>query len=84
MNTNELETVLDWVRYVCSQLNQNQIFLGHGFEHAWDEAIEIVYFTLNFSHFFPQDISSARLTTEEKKHILQLLQKRVEEKIPVP
>ncbi|WP_268410043.1 50S ribosomal protein L3 N(5)-glutamine methyltransferase [Alteromonas sp. a30] len=79
----QLHTILDVVRWSVSRFNEAGLFFGHGTDNAWDEAVSLVLQCL----YLPQEVSDqlfqARLTTEEKQHILSLVNRRIHERIPV-
>ncbi len=78
----ELQTVRDLIRYGVSRLNGAQVSLGHGSDNAWDEA---VYLTLHALHL-PLDtldpFLDARVVREERERVLDLLDRRVAERVP--
>jgi len=78
----ELLTLRDLIRYGVSRLNGAQVALGHGSDNAWDEA---VYLTLHALHL-PLDtlepFLDARVVREERDRVLDLLERRVTERVP--
>ncbi|MGV2862104.1 50S ribosomal protein L3 N(5)-glutamine methyltransferase [Achromobacter sp. ESBL13] len=78
----ELLTLRDLIRYGVSRLNSAQVALGHGSDNAWDEA---VYLTLHALHL-PLDtlepFLDARVVREERDRVLDLLERRVTERVP--
>ncbi|WP_158769333.1 50S ribosomal protein L3 N(5)-glutamine methyltransferase [Paraglaciecola sp. L1A13] len=83
----DMHSMLDMVRWAVSQFNQAGLFYGHGTDNPWDEAVCLTLHTLNL----PQDmlkqtgeqLFQARLTETEKRDIATLVQRRVEERIPL-
>jgi len=43
----ELETINDVVRYVTSYMIENNVYLGHGTDSYWDEALYLVLCLIN-------------------------------------
>ncbi|CAB3835151.1 50S ribosomal protein L3 glutamine methyltransferase [Achromobacter anxifer] len=78
----ELLTLRDLIRYGVSRLNGAQVALGHGSDNAWDEA---VYLTLHALHL-PLDtlepFLDARVLSEERNRVLDLIDRRVTERLP--
>ncbi|MPS77056.1 MAG: 50S ribosomal protein L3 N(5)-glutamine methyltransferase [Achromobacter sp.] len=78
----ELLTLRDLIRYGVSRMNGAQVALGHGSDNAWDEA---VYLTLHALHL-PLDtlepFLDARVVREERDRVLDLLERRVTERVP--
>ena len=78
----ELVTINDVVRYATSYLIENEVFLGHGTDSYWDEAMYLVMCTINLDPPADPDTLNARLTMREKKNIAKVLTKRVKERVP--
>lgn len=81
--SSELRTLRDWLRFTVSYFNQADLFFGHGFATAYDEAAHLILHTL---HLAPDQLAlflDARLTQIERDQIVQLILQRVTEKIPV-
>ena len=85
--TDDLDSILDVVRWSVSRFNQAGLFYGHGTDNPWDEAVSLVFQLLHL----PQDMSQqngeqifhARLTKSEKCLIANMVMRRVQERIPV-
>ncbi len=78
----ELQTIMDVVRWSVSRFNEAGLFFGHGTDNAWDEAVSIVLQTLYLPQQINEQLFQARLTAAEKQRVLELIQKRVNERIP--
>lgn len=78
-----LKTVQDFFRYAVSQFNQAELFFGHGNDNAYDEAAYLILHTLHLPLDTLEPFLHARLLTDEKVRLLQLIHRRVEERIPV-
>lgn len=83
----DLHSILDIVRWSVSRFNEAGLYYGHGTDNPWDEAVSL---TLQLLHL-PQDmvqqtseqLFQARLTHDEKQVILNLVQRRIKERIPL-
>jgi len=78
----ELQTLRDLIRYGVSRFNGARIALGHGSDNAWDEA---VYLVLHGLHLPPDTLDpflDARVTANERARVLQLIDRRVTERLP--
>lgn len=78
----ELQTLRDLIRYAVSCFNAAHIALGHGSDNAWDEA---VYLVLHGLHLPPDTLDpflDARVTSDERAQVLQLIDRRVAERLP--
>jgi ribosomal protein L3 glutamine methyltransferase len=78
----ELHTILDFLRWAVTEFERVPVHYGHGTDNAWDEAHHLIFSALNLPFDTPH-IYSANLLMSEKQHLVQLLQKRVIERIPV-
>ena len=79
-----LQTIRDWVRLSCSLFRQHDIHFGHGTDNVWDEAIRLVFGALHLPAEGDDRLLEARLTQSERRHLLDLLRRRVEQREPVP
>jgi len=81
-DTTELLTLRDWLRFTVSAFTENKLSFGHGSASAYDEAAYLILHTLHLPLDTLEPFLDARLTSSEKKALSELLQKRVEKKIP--
>lgn len=81
---NELLTVRDWIRWGASEFQRAQVFFGHGTDNAWDEAAQLVLWSIFTPWERLNQIIDTRLVSEEKEQILQLFLRRIEERLPAP
>ncbi len=81
---NELMTVRDFIRWGASAFERSGLYFGHGTDNAWDDAVQVVLHTLALPPESDQMVLDARLTATEKKTIVKLLFKRIEERVPTP
>jgi len=81
-NTSELLTLRDWLRYAVSTFNEAGLTFGHGSSNAYDEAAYLVLHTLHLPLDTLDPFLDAHLTAQEKVTLLDVLQRRVEQKIP--
>ena len=80
----QLKTIADFVRYSYSQLNREPVFFGHGTDNSWDESVSLVLQLLNLPWDFDQTMWSCNLSTKEQQLILNALDKRINQRIPLP
>lgn len=78
----ELHTIRDFIRWGVSRFNQAGLFYGHGMSSALDEAVYLTLFALHLPHNFGADYFDARLTHEEKQQVVDMLHRRINERIP--
>lgn len=79
----ELHTIQDILRWAVSRFNAANLYYGHGTDNPWDEAMQLILPSL----FLPLDTSeyihTSRLTSSERKCIVELVTRRVNERIPI-
>jgi ribosomal protein L3 glutamine methyltransferase len=80
----DLQTIRDMVRWAVSRFNEAGLYYGHGTESAWDEAVTLVLRSLHLPHDINPTVLDANLTMTERTHIQRLIQRRIDERIPVP
>lgn len=78
----ELRTINDMVRWGVSHFNQANLHFGHGSDNAIDESLALVLHALNLEHGLPSELMLARLTSGERKAIVDLMRRRLEERVP--
>ncbi|NYT70154.1 50S ribosomal protein L3 N(5)-glutamine methyltransferase [Pusillimonas noertemannii] len=79
---NELHTLRDLLRYAVSRFNAAQLSFGHGSDNAWDEAVYLLLHVLHLPLDTLEPFLDARLTTEEKKRCLEIVERRLDERVP--
>jgi len=79
----QLETILDFIRYSFTELNQSDVFYGHGTDNAWDEAMSFVYDMLGLPLDIDQSLLNSRLMDCEKQRLCDGLDKRINQRIPL-
>lgn len=80
----ELVSVRDWVRWGASEFQRAGLFFGHGTDNAWDEAAQLVLWSIATPWERLSQIVDTRLTSAEKRAIAALFQRRLMERLPVP
>ncbi|ABZ77215.1 modification methylase, HemK family [Shewanella halifaxensis HAW-EB4] len=80
----ELRTIGDMLRWGVSRFNDANIYYGHGTDNAWDEAIALVFYALHLPEEIGQQVIHSNLTSSEKHKIVELIIRRVRERLPVP
>jgi ribosomal protein L3 glutamine methyltransferase len=79
----ELRTIGDMLRWAVSRFNDANIYYGHGTDNAWDEAIALVFHSLHLPEEIGQQVILSNLTSSEKHKIVELIIRRVRERLPV-
>ncbi|HJT98781.1 MAG TPA: 50S ribosomal protein L3 N(5)-glutamine methyltransferase [Rhodanobacteraceae bacterium] len=81
--TQELATIIDFIRYGASRFGAAGLAFGHSYDNAIDEATHLVLHALHLPHDLSPAYGSARLTTDERQRVLDLIDRRVDEQKPV-
>jgi ribosomal protein L3 glutamine methyltransferase len=79
-----LETITDFVRWGASRFAAAGLHYGHGTDNQIDEALVLVRHALHLGHDLPREFYSARLTEAEKRVVLELIERRIVERVPAP
>lgn len=79
-----LHGVRDFIRWGASRFGEAGLCFGHGTDNAIDEAQVLVLHALHLEPGLPGELYPAALTEEEKGQVLDLLERRVRERIPAP
>ncbi len=82
--TKQLLTVRDYIRWGVTQFSQANLHYGHGTDNAVDESSQLVLHTLGIPIGSETTLLDANLTEQEKQHVLSLIERRIEQRIPVP
>ncbi len=81
--TQELASIIDFIRYGASRFGGSELTFGHSYDNALDEATHLVLQTLHLPHDLSPAYGGAKLTAAEKQTILALIERRVLERKPV-
>lgn len=76
--------LVDLLRLAVSRFEAAGLFYGHGTTCALDEAAALVLGALQLPPDLPDGYFDARLTAAEVERLYELIERRVEERIPVP
>jgi ribosomal protein L3 glutamine methyltransferase len=79
---NELQTIIDFIRWGASRFSAAGLTHGHGYDNALDEATHLVLHALHLPHDLPPAYGQARVTADERADIFNLFRRRIEERKP--
>lgn len=82
--TEELSTILDFLRFSLSCAINAHLYYGHGTDNAWDDMRSLILRSLSLPYDVEPTLLNGRLTNSEKKHLCQQLEKRINQRVPVP
>lgn len=77
-----LSTVRDCLRFTVSRFYQAGLFFGHGSNDAYDEAVYLILHTLHLPIDTLAPFLDAQLTQTELAEVLNVIEQRVEKRIP--
>ncbi len=78
----ELRTLRDCLRYACSRFEAAALSYGQGTDCAWDEAVWLCLWTLHLPPDPLEPFLDARLTLDERRALLELVERRCTERLP--
>ena len=79
-----MQTLEQTIQSAFERLEQSDIFLGHGSDNPWDEAVYLVLGALNLPLDADRSILSREVTADEQEKIEQWLKRRIEQRQPLP
>jgi len=79
----ELMTIKDMLRWTTTQFNNAGLCYGHGCDNALDDAMALIMATFNLSLFGNEQLMQARLTKRERVLLVDLIEMRIDKRIPV-
>jgi ribosomal protein L3 glutamine methyltransferase len=82
VSQSRLRTLRDHIRWAVSRFHDEQLFFGHGTDNAWDEARQLVLGALHLPWEIADAYLDCRLEEDEQEHLLALLKRRIEERVP--
>lgn len=80
----QLCNIPDFVRWGASRFKEANLYFGHGTDNAVDDALALVLHALHLPHKLPAELMHSRLTHQERKAVLELFKRRINERQPVP
>ena len=78
----DLETLRDWLRYAVSRFGEAGLAFGHGTTNAYDEAAYLLLHALHLPLDRLEPFLDARLTQAERGRLAQLLERRIDQRVP--
>jgi ribosomal protein L3 glutamine methyltransferase len=81
--TAELSSIIDFIRYGASRFSAAGLTFGHSHDNPIDEATHLVLASLHLPPDIPPAYGAGRLTAQEKARVLELIERRVNERLPV-
>jgi ribosomal protein L3 glutamine methyltransferase len=82
--TEELVSIVDFLRFSMTSASKADLYYGHGTDNAWEDMRSLILRSLSLPYDLDPVLLNARLTASEKKHLCQQLDKRINQRVPVP
>ena len=79
----DLATIQAMMRWAYSYFNASDLYYGHGYDNAWDEAQQLVLAALYLPADVPEAMYQSRLTLVEKERVIHLIETRLGTRQPV-
>ncbi len=73
-----------WLEQTEQLLGDEQVFLGHGTDNDWDEALHLTLPLLGIDFDAPRDVLSRNLTSVELAMLTAAREQRIAKRVPVP
>ncbi len=80
----DIITVEDFLNWASDYFAKNNIYLGHGTDNSWDEAVMLVLYVLQLPAENDDSVLARNLTHVQRQQLIDLSKRRVNERIPVP
>jgi ribosomal protein L3 glutamine methyltransferase len=77
-------TVGEALDYCCHRLEEGDVFFGHGTDNPWDESVQLVLSVADLPLDSDDGVLPHPLTENGFKQLQALLQRRIEDHVPVP
>ena len=81
--TAELASIIDFIRYGASRFSAAGLTFGHSHDNPIDEATHLVLASLHLPPDIPPAYGAGKLTAEERVRVLNLIERRINERLPV-
>ena len=78
----DLITLRDWLRFAVTRFGEARLAFGHGSANAYDEAAYLLLHALHLPLERLEPFLDARLTHAERQQLAQLLERRIDQRIP--
>lgn len=77
-------TLQDWLTATAQQIDDADVFLGHGTDNSWDEALHLTLPLLGIAFDASPDVLQRVLTPDELARLQAARERRIVQRIPTP
>lgn len=82
MSESRLRTLRDHIRWAVSRFHAEELFFGHGYDNAWDEARALVLGAVHLPWETSDRYLDCALEDDERYELGVLLHRRIQERVP--
>jgi ribosomal protein L3 glutamine methyltransferase len=82
--TQNLSTIVDFLRFGMSQAILHQLYYGHGTDNAADDLRLLILGSLHLPYDLASEFLQSRVTDEERVLLCNNLEQRIHKRVPVP
>ena len=82
--TQDFKSINDFLRFSLSRANEATLYYGHGTDNAWDDMLALILGSLSLPTVLDPLLLQAQLTQDEKALLCQQLERRIQDRVPVP
>lgn len=82
MSESRLRTLRDHIRWAVSRFHAEELFFGHGYDNAWDEARALVLGAVHLPWDTADRYLDCALEDDERYELGVLLHRRIQERVP--
>jgi len=80
----QLPRLIDCMRWGMTQIKGQDVYLGHGTDHLWDEMLQLAFGVLGLPLEAPGELLTAQLLAPERIELIEAIKLRVNQRVPVP
>ena len=87
MNTKNhasLNTIGDLLHWAIEQLNNSDVYFGHGTDNAEDEAEHLLAHLLTDKQRAEDNVLDCEINSQQQQQLIKLLNRRISERMPLP
>ena len=77
-----IESILDFIRWGASRMNEAGVYFGHGTAEALDEAAALTLCALHLPPGLAPPYLEAKLSAEERRRLVALFDRRIDDRLP--
>ncbi len=72
------------VESAAKELDQNDVYFGHGTDNSFDEALSLILYVLGLDYSISEDDLEVYVSPDEQQEISAIIKRRIQTRIPAP